>query len=120
MESGTSSFTRCGRAFLLVLAFAAVIGSASAQQAGNGIQSGPGTKPAEPPAALPPTLPPALPAAQPISQAAVSQSGAAPAKAPDAAQATADQAKTVKLGPADLIEVHVYNVPELTSKVRVR
>ncbi len=26
---------------------------------------------------------------------------------------------TVKLGPGDLIEVNVYNVPELTSKVRV-
>jgi polysaccharide biosynthesis/export protein len=58
-----------------------------------------------------------MPPVQPISQAAVSASGAA--KAPDAAQDTADQSMSVKLGPGDLIEVNVYNVPELTSKVRV-
>ncbi|HME35935.1 MAG TPA: polysaccharide biosynthesis/export family protein [Candidatus Sulfotelmatobacter sp.] len=116
MESGTSSFTRCGRFLVLVLAaFVVVIGSAAAQQVGDGTQSSPSAKPAETPAALPP----AIPAAQPVSQAAVSASGVAPAKAPDAAQDAADQSMTVKLGPGDLIEVNVYNVPELTSKVRV-
>ncbi len=35
------------------------------------------------------------------------------------AQQSADQPTEVKLGPGDLIEVNVYNVPELTSKTRV-
>jgi polysaccharide export outer membrane protein len=59
----------------------------------------------------------------------VSASGAAQAKTPGIAkdspdqsspnQSGPDQSGMVKLGPADLIEVNVYNVPELTSKVRV-
>jgi polysaccharide export outer membrane protein len=59
------------------------------------------------------------PAGQPVSQAAVSASGAAPQqKAADAAADT-DQSSLVKLGPGDLIEVSVYNVPELATKARV-
>jgi polysaccharide biosynthesis/export protein len=118
MESGASSFTRCGRGCGLVLAaLLVVVSGAVAQQAG-------GTQPAQsstplPSAATSAAVPVGLPAAQPISQAAVSASGVAPAKAADAAQDSADQSMAVKLGPGDLIEVGVYNVPELTSKVRV-
>jgi polysaccharide export outer membrane protein len=114
MESGTSSFTRCGRAWLVLAACVVVIGSACAQQAGNGTESGQGAKPAETTG-----VSPALPPVQSISQAAVSAAGAAPAKAPDAAQDVPDQSMTVTLGAGDLIEVNVYNVPELTSKVRI-
>jgi len=105
-----------------------MMGSAFSQQASSGNQPAvQSAQPAETPTAAPsavapaasPALTPALPAAQPISQAAVSASGAAPAKAPDATQDSADQSMTVKLGPGDLIEVNVYNVPELSSKVRV-
>ena len=42
-----------------------------------------------------------------------------PAKNPDSGKDSPDQSALVKLGPGDLIEVNVYNVPELTSKVRV-
>jgi polysaccharide export outer membrane protein len=66
------------------------------------------------------TAAPSDPAARPISQAAEStsnpQSGAI--KADDAKENDAD-ASSVKLGVGDLIEVNVYNVPELASKTRV-
>jgi polysaccharide export outer membrane protein len=54
-----------------------------------------------------------------VSQAATGAAGAGAAKAGGAGQDSADQSTAVKLGPGDLIEVNVYNVPELTSKVRV-
>ena len=54
-------------------------------------------------------------AAQPLSQAARAVD--------DSASERDDPTKTenvmMKLGPGDLIEVNVYNVPELASKVRV-
>ena len=59
-----------------------------------------------------------LPAAQPIPDAAVSASGVQAAKGDDA-KSGPDTSGMVKLGPGDLIEVSVYNVPELASKVRV-
>jgi polysaccharide biosynthesis/export protein len=73
-------------------------------------------------------------AAQPISQAAVSASGSASQSKPseatkNAAEQSSDQASLqasavdpsslVKLGPGDLVEVSVYNVPELATKARV-
>jgi polysaccharide export outer membrane protein len=75
-----------------------------------------GSSPAEPQSGTPSGLPPTLP----ISQAAQSASGATttPQK-PDDATKESEQDTSVKLGPGDLIEVGVYNVPELTSKVRV-
>ncbi len=110
MESGTSSFTRHGLVLLFVLV-TSIVSSAVAQQPANGSPASQSSPPAE------------LPAAQPISQAAVSASGttsAPQAKAPDATQDAADQSRSVvKLGPSDLIELSVYNVPELTTKARV-
>lgn len=115
MESGSSRFPRCGRAFFFVLAaFFVVVSGAAAQQPASGAQAGQSSTPTE--------LPAGLPTGQPLSQAAVSASGAAtgaPAKTPDAAKDSPDQSVSVKLGPGDLIEVSVYNVPELASKVRV-
>jgi polysaccharide export outer membrane protein len=110
MESGSSRFSRSGRAFGFVLVAALVLVSAgNAQQPASGVQAGQGTTPTEVPAGLP--------AVQPASQAAVSASGAA--KTQDTAKDAPDQSALVKLGPGDLIEVSVYNVPELASKVRV-
>jgi polysaccharide export outer membrane protein len=66
--------------------------------------------------------PAAEPAGQPASQAATSASGAtpnAPAKTSEAAQDDSDSSPVVKLGPGDLIELNVYNVPELATKARV-
>jgi len=112
MKSGTSRLPRCGRVFLLVLAglFVIVSGAAAQQPASSG-QAGQSSVPADVPAALP--------GIQPLPQAAVSASGATPAKTPDAAKDSPDQSALVKLGPGDLLEVSVYNVPELASKVRV-
>jgi polysaccharide export outer membrane protein len=60
-----------------------------------------------------------VPAAQPVSQAATNATGQSTPKIEDASKNGADQIVPVKLGPGDLIEVSVYNVPELASKVRV-
>jgi polysaccharide export outer membrane protein len=57
-------------------------------------------------------------AQQPASAAQKSASGAQ-ATTPDTAKDSADQSNSVRLGPGDLVEVNVYNVPELASKVRV-
>jgi len=105
MKSGTSSFTRW-RVFFLVLAALLIVVNAAAQQPTSSSQSGA-------PADLP---------SQPIPQAAVPASAPAsgtPAKTPQTATDSPDQSALVKLGPGDLIEVGVYNVPELASKVRV-
>jgi polysaccharide export outer membrane protein len=109
MESGTSSFTRCGRVFCFVLAIFIVMANiAAAQQPAS--SAGLSNAPAE--------MPAVQPAAQPLPQAAGTPSGE-PAKTPDSGKDSPDQSALVKLGPGDLIEVNVYNVPELTSKVRV-
>ena len=121
MESGTSRFTRRGDAFFVLAAFVllsslVLVGGAAAQQPAGTGQAGQSS----PPAAAPAVLPQGLSPGQPLSQAAQSASApAAPAKTPDTAKDSLDQSSTVKLGPGDLIEVSVYNVPELASKVRV-
>jgi len=112
MESGASHYSRCSRVFLFVLGAFLVFGSgAAAQQPASGAQAGQSSPPAEAPVTLP--------AAQPVSQAATNASGAAATKTPDTAKDSLDQSALVKLGPGDLLEVSVYNVPELASKVRV-
>lgn len=59
------------------------------------------------------------PAGQPISDAAINVSTGQSAATSDKAKDGQESSGFVKLGPGDLIEVNVYNVPELTSKVRV-
>jgi polysaccharide biosynthesis/export protein len=56
--------------------------------------------------------------AVPAGEAAVNPNGSEATTAPQAAD-EAPQAALVKLGPGDLLEVNVYNVPELTTKARV-
>lgn len=58
-----------------------------------------------------------LPAVKPATQAAVSATGAAGSIQAD--KDTTEKSMVVTLGAGDLIEVNVYNVPELASKVRV-
>jgi polysaccharide export outer membrane protein len=112
MEFGRFSFacTRCLLTFALVL-FCGSEFKASAQQA--------------PPSSRAAT--PVLPAAEPISQAAI---GSAPKQAqPQNAAANGASAGQVasanesssqlRLSPGDLLEVSIYNVPELTTKARV-
>jgi len=113
MEFGRFRFARSGSLFTFGFLLASVTGpGASAQQA--------------PPAPATESANPALPAAQPISQAAVSAAGNADsAKAAGSGAASSSAAPTnysstsPRLGGGDLIEVGVYNVPELTTKARV-
>lgn len=106
MESGTSRFTLHARAcFVLLAVFSAVSGVVAQQPASAAPADNQSNQPAS------------MPAAEPISQAAVSASGTP--KTQDTAKDSPDQAALVKFGPGDLLEVSVYNVPELASKVRV-
>ena len=126
MESGTSSYTHRGRVFLLLLASflmvsVLVVGGAGAQQAAAPAPSGQGA-PAVVPPALSPALPPVLSPSQAAAQATVSGSGAAPGAQTQSVAApndNPDQVGMVRLGPGDLVELNVYNVPELTTKARV-
>ena len=85
--------------------------------AGAWAQQSVGNKPAEQQNGRPADLP----TAQPVSQAAVSASGATTNsdKNNDPSKDSPGKSTIVTLGPGDLIEVNVYNVPELASKVRV-
>ena len=105
MESGTPSLTRHCRFFRFALvALVTIGGMAAAQQPAPAEQ---GTTPA-------------LPAVQSTTQAAQSASGSpnTPANTPEANDIP-EHSTVVKLGPGDLIEVAVYNVPELATKARV-
>jgi protein involved in polysaccharide export with SLBB domain len=111
MRAGARSRTRGSRILLCLLAgLALVVGAAAQQPATSGSQAGQNSPPAETPATLP------------VSQAATNLSATTSAsqeRASDTAKETADQAGVTKLGPGDLIEVNVYNVPELATKARV-
>jgi polysaccharide biosynthesis/export protein len=71
----------------------------------------------------PPSLnAPSLPAAEPLSQAArsASKNGSDSAQSAQAAQSRpTNNSSPLRLGPGDLIEVSIYNVPELSTKARV-
>jgi len=104
MELGTLSHTRRACSFLFVLVLVLAGGPAQAQQ-----NSGEQPKPA----------------AQPASQAAAATAAARPDpqknSASDAATGASDTSESTpqRLGGGDLIEVNVYNVPELSTKARV-
>src|ERR1700756_5201617 len=108
MRSGTGLGRRGCTAFLVLLSLLVV--GASAQQSTD-------NKPGEQQTSAPATLP----AAQPASQAAVSPSEAASnaVKADDHSKDSPEKSLITTLGRGDLIEVNVYNVPELNCKVRV-
>lgn len=109
MELGTPRLTGRGWVFLLVPAlFCMPVTSVHAQQPVGESQVSPSA---------------ATPAVQPLSQAAASASSGQ-ANIPDASakaggKDNTDSSGLVKLGPGDLLEVTVYNVPELASKARV-
>lgn len=115
MEFGRFNFARSGslHAFALVLLFSFFVVEASAQQADPSPSTENGV--------------PALPAVKPITQASVGSTpdktgSTAPAEAADSANAVApgnQSRSSVKLGPGDLLEVSVYNVPELSTKARI-
>lgn len=110
------SFTRrvSGLRFALPALFVMltlVVVTAGAQQPAGGNQAGQSVAPGQ------------VPSPQPFPSAAVPESNAAAqansANPQDTSKDTSDQSGIVKLGPGDLIEVNVYNVPELATKARV-
>jgi polysaccharide export outer membrane protein len=109
MRSATGLVRHGCAFFLILLTFLASV--ASAQQATDSTTAPPQNN----------NTPVGLPNVQPESQAAVGsgQSNAANQPEKPAKDAADDKTMIVKLGPGDLIEVSVYNVPELASKVRV-
>ena len=108
MRSGTSLARRVCSLSMVLLAL--LVGGAWAQQST-------GSTPAEQQTGAPAALPPV----QPASQAAVSPSEAASnaEKADDPSKDNPGKSLITTLGRGDLIEVSVYNIPELSSKVRV-
>jgi polysaccharide biosynthesis/export protein len=114
MEFGRFSFA-CSRS---LFAFSLVL--ASGFEFKGWAQQAPASSPVE-------STIPALPPVQPLSQAAIGsargnpdsakpKSGSAPANS--AAAGNADPS-SLRLGTGDLLEVSVYNVPELTTKARI-
>ena len=108
MLSGRSSFTRraCALPFalVLILTFDSAVGA----------QQDPGKSSAE--------TAPVRPAGQPASRAATGTTPATSSeaeKSPSAASTAGEDGSQVRLGGGDLIELSVYNVPELSAKVRV-
>jgi polysaccharide export outer membrane protein len=113
MQFGRFSFARSGSLFALaVVTFFVPWLKGSAQQA----PPSPSTNSA-----------PALPAAKSISEAAIGSAGAKPdsakpndnSPASNAAVPAFQTTPSMKLGSGDLIEVSVYNVPELAAKARI-
>jgi polysaccharide biosynthesis/export protein len=106
MHSGTPRFICRSRLFLfLSVGFLGCVGLVSAQQ--------PATSPNDQPASA------AIPAAQAAVGTTATDSAQKSAASPETAKDANDQISVVKLGPGDLLEVNVYNVPELTTKARV-
>src|SRR5690242_5193409 len=115
MQSGTSKCGGKGQSLLVVLAICFVLVRIGVAQSAD-----PANQPAQtnPPAQVPAELPPA----QPLPQAAITPTQAATgtqAKPADAIKDVPDSSVMTKLGAGDLVEVNVYNVPELTTKARV-
>ena len=104
MKSGTSGSTRHGR-FLPIYIVILIISSAALAQ--------------QPAAQERSAAPTNLPAAQSVEQAVTNASGAAAGVQKSADKETSDWSTMVKLGVGDLLEISVYNVPELNAKVRV-
>ncbi len=109
MKSGSSRLPRRGQWISGFIAFLLLAGTAAAQQPANTDHH----------SAEQNSTPANLPAAEPMSHATVSASTGQASKTDDASKNITEEATVAKLGPGDLIEVSVYNVPELSSKVRV-
>jgi polysaccharide export outer membrane protein len=104
------SFTRQGRGFLIALTAIFFVASGVAQQPVGGNEAGQSAPPQPFPSA-----------AQPVPAAGANTAGSTPATQGSGQESSKDvnPVGVVKLGPGDLIEVNVYNVPELTTKARI-
>jgi polysaccharide biosynthesis/export protein len=113
MRSGTPSVTRSCRMVYLLLAAMLMSAGVFAQQSTNNTSGTPANQVEIPSAAQPVSSPAQTPSG------AISQINASDESKEGASKDTADQSSMMKLGSGDLIEVSVYNVPELTTKARV-
>ena len=108
MVSGRSSFTRrvcaLSYALVLILTFCSTVG---AQQ-----------DPAKPTTETAPAVPPGQPASEAAKGTTPTTAATADKNTSSALTGAADTSQ-VRLGGGDLIELSVYNVPELTTKARV-
>ena len=105
MEFGRISFARSRSLLALSLVLLGSTGlKARAQQ---GQPSSPGA------------TTPAMPAAQPLSQAAIGSSRTSADSAKPTPGVSNENSSLLRLGAGDLLEVSVYNVPELSTKARV-
>lgn len=105
MSSGVRRFNRKGRKFVFICAASIVFCSAVSAQQDQ--QNSPGTQ-GNAPLRTTPTA----------SQLALTSNGANSGRA-IAADTKDDHPVLLKFGPGDLLEVSVYNVPELSTKARV-
>lgn len=108
MKWGTSGFNGRSLSILFFLVTCFVVARVSAQEPSS---PSPAQQQATPPAEVPAAQPVPEATQNPLAPAAVPGKMDSPTKPPESVQA--------KLGPGDLIEVSVYNVPELGCKVRV-
>lgn len=115
MASGASSVTCTGRVFLLgVVSFFVLVRGATGQQSTT-VQAAQGT-----PSGQVKAQPPQSGGQATVTVTETPSSPAAPqADVANSAKDAANSSGTVKLGAGDLIELNVYNVPELTTKARV-
>jgi polysaccharide biosynthesis/export protein len=108
MEFGRFS---CGRSL-----FALALSLVSAGEFKAWAQQSPASSPVE-------NATPALPAGQPLSQAAAgtvpNNAQTAKPSSPESTAQDSSSSSMLKLGTGDLLEVSVYNVPELSTKARV-
>ncbi len=135
MKSSPSGVKRRRRFdLLLLITFLTIAGVAAGQEPSGTSAEQPPTEqqPAEQhpveqhPVEQPDSKPADVPAAEPVAPAIVNPpvtpttpGPTVPAKSDNANKSGTDPFTQVKLGPGDLIEVSVYNVPELSSKVRI-
>src|ERR1700727_143075 len=119
MESGRPKLASRSRVLIFLSIGLCVVSGAYAQQPATqdqASQAGQASAPAAVPAAqaIPQTEP-----STPSEQAAAASDAAEKKSSPAITPITPAESVPVKLGPGDLLEVGVYNVPELTTKARV-
>ncbi|MFZ0319169.1 MAG: polysaccharide biosynthesis/export family protein [Candidatus Sulfotelmatobacter sp.] len=115
MEFGRINFARSGSlfGFALILLFASGMNATAQQVSAPSSSTG--------------TTAPGMPAAKSVSQAAIG-TGTSASNSPkstenstsgNSAATASENSPSLRLGPGDLIEVAVYNVPELATKARI-
>jgi polysaccharide biosynthesis/export protein len=122
MRSSRSRSAWRGGGLLISFAVLCGAGVALSQQSSTGAQTSANQTQSPGPATdTAPVTVPGIPAGQAAIGSIPTNSPQKPADASndDSVKGTVDEVSVVKLGPGDLLEVSVYNVPELATKARV-